>query len=78
MNDVTHLGFQDIPMLSNIPNLVYLAPTTKEEYIVMTYLKPALQRISHLPESCKYAAPIFFANRVADSMMFFLISVLVL
>lgn len=32
MNDVTHLGFQDIPMLSNIPNLVYLAPTTKEEY----------------------------------------------
>ena len=35
MNDVTHLGFQDIPMLSNIPNLVYLAPTTKEEYIAM-------------------------------------------
>lgn len=35
MNDVTHLGFQDIPMLSNIPNLVYLAPTTKEEYLSM-------------------------------------------
>lgn len=35
MNDVTHLGFQDIPMLSNIPNLVYLAPTTKEEYFSM-------------------------------------------
>lgn len=35
MNDVTHIGFQDIPMLSNIPNLVYLAPTTKEEYLAM-------------------------------------------
>lgn len=35
MNDVTHLGIQDIPMLSNIPNLVYLAPTTKEEYLAM-------------------------------------------
>ena len=35
MNDVTHLGLQDIPMLSNIPNLVYLAPTTKEEYLAM-------------------------------------------
>ena len=27
MNDVTHLGIFDIPMMSNIPNLVYLAPT---------------------------------------------------
>ena len=35
MNDMTHLGLQDIPMLSNIPNLVYLAPTTKEEYLAM-------------------------------------------
>lgn len=35
MTDVTHLGLQDIPMLSNIPGLVYLAPTTKEEYLLM-------------------------------------------
>ena len=35
MNDVTHLGIYDIPMISNIPNLVYLAPTTKEEYLAM-------------------------------------------
>ncbi len=35
MNDVTHLGLQDMPMLGNIPNLVYLAPTTKEEYLAM-------------------------------------------
>lgn len=35
MNDVTHLGIYDIPMMSNISNLVYLAPTTKEEYLAM-------------------------------------------
>lgn len=35
MNDVTHLCFYDIPLLSNIPNLVYLAPATLEEYKAM-------------------------------------------
>lgn len=35
MNDVTHLGIYDIPMISNIPELVYLAPVTKEEYLAM-------------------------------------------
>ncbi len=35
MNDITHLGIYDIPMIANIPNLVYLAPTTKEEYLAM-------------------------------------------
>lgn len=35
MAGVTHIGLQDIPMLGNIPNLVYLAPTTKEEYLAM-------------------------------------------
>lgn len=33
--DATHLGTFDIPLLSNIPNLVYLAPTCKEEYLRM-------------------------------------------
>lgn len=33
--DVTHLGVFDIPLISNIPNIVYLAPTTKEEYTAM-------------------------------------------
>lgn len=33
--DVTHLGIFDIPLISNIPNIVYLAPTNKEEYIAM-------------------------------------------
>ncbi|MFA6780199.1 MAG: 1-deoxy-D-xylulose-5-phosphate synthase [Paludibacteraceae bacterium] len=35
MNDVTHLGLYDIPLLSNIPNLVYLAPTSKNDYFAM-------------------------------------------
>ena len=34
-NDVTHIGIFDIPLMSNIPNLVYLAPTNKEEYLSM-------------------------------------------
>lgn len=33
--DATHLGCFDVSMLSNIPNLVYLAPTSKEEYLRM-------------------------------------------
>ena len=33
--DVTHLGIFDIPLISNIPNIVYLAPTNKEEYLAM-------------------------------------------
>lgn len=35
MNDATHLGFFDIPLMANIPNLVYLAPTCAEEYFAM-------------------------------------------
>lgn len=33
--DVTHLGCFDIPLIANIPNIVYLAPTTKQEYLAM-------------------------------------------
>lgn len=35
MNDVTHVGFFDIPMASNIPNLVHLSPTSEAEYFAM-------------------------------------------
>lgn len=35
MNDVTHLGWFDIALISNIPGFVFLAPTCKEEYIAM-------------------------------------------
>lgn len=33
--DCTHLGLFDIPLICNIPNIVYLAPTCKEEYLKM-------------------------------------------
>lgn len=33
--DCTHLCTFDVSMISNIPNLVYLAPTNKEEYLKM-------------------------------------------
>lgn len=33
--DATHLGIFDIPLVSNIPNMVYLAPSCKEEYLAM-------------------------------------------
>lgn len=33
--DATHLCTFDIPLISNIPNMVYLAPTNKEEYLAM-------------------------------------------
>lgn len=45
MNDVTHLGFFDIPLIANIPNMVYLAPTCKEEYFAM--MRWAIQQREH-------------------------------
>lgn len=45
MNDVTHLGLYDIPMISNIPNMVYLAPTSKKEYFAM--LDWSIEQNSH-------------------------------
>lgn len=43
--DATHLGSFDIPLISNIPNIVYLAPTCKEEYLKM--LDYALEQTEH-------------------------------
>ena len=45
MNDITHLGIFDIPLISNIPNMVYLAPTSKEEYFSM--LDWAIEQQNH-------------------------------
>lgn len=33
--DMTHIGIYDIAMMSNIPNLVMLSPTNKQEYLAM-------------------------------------------
>ena len=35
LTDLTHLGFWDIPMITSIPEIVYLAPTNVEEYFAM-------------------------------------------
>ena len=43
--DMTHLGTFDIPLISNIPNIVYLAPTNKQEYLAM--LDWGLEQTSH-------------------------------
>lgn len=43
--DATHLCVFDIPLISNIPNMVYLAPTTKEEYLAM--LEFSYKQIKH-------------------------------
>lgn len=43
--DMTHLGIFDIPLIINIPNIVYLSPSTKEEYIAM--LDWSLSQNSH-------------------------------
>lgn len=45
MNDITHLGIFDIPLLSNIPALVYLAPTNKQEYLAM--LEWSIEQTEH-------------------------------
>ena len=43
--DATHLCTFDIPLISNIPNMVYLAPTNKEEYLAM--LKWSVEQTNH-------------------------------
>ena len=45
MNDVTHLCWFDIPLLSNIPNIVMIAPATKSEYEAMYHW--ALKQTDH-------------------------------
>ena len=45
MNDVTHLGFFDIPLFANIPNLVFLAPAGLEEYLAV--LRWAIAQTAH-------------------------------
>ena len=35
INDKTHLGFWDIPMITSIPDIIYLAPTNIEEFEAM-------------------------------------------
>lgn len=45
ITDQTHLGFWDIPMITSIPDIVYLAPATLEEYDAM--LQWAIDQNTH-------------------------------
>ena len=64
MNDVTHLGFFDIPMLTSIPNLVYLAPTNNEELLAMT--EYAVHQHEH-PVAIRVPVGEFISTGVADT-----------
>ena len=64
MNDVTHLGFFDIPMLTSIPNLVYLAPTNNEELLAMT--EYAVHQQDH-PVAIRVPVGEFVSTGVADT-----------
>ena len=64
MNDVTHLGFFDIPMLTSIPNLVYLAPTNNEELLAMT--EYAVHQHEH-PVAIRVPVGDFTSTGVADT-----------
>ena len=60
LNDVTHACWYDIPLIANIPNMVYLAPTTAEEYFAM--LDWSLQQREHpvairVPLTVKHEEP---------------------
>ena len=59
MNDETHLGFFDIPLISNIPNIVYLAPTCKEEYFAM--LEWGIKQTTH-PVAVRVPGPVVIEN----------------
>lgn len=65
MNDVTHLCFFDIPFLSNIPNLVYLAPTCREEYMAM--LEWSIRQNEHPVAIRVPATELAYGNRPVDA-----------
>lgn len=67
MNDITHICLFDIPMLCSIPGLVYLAPTTCEEYFAM--LRWAVRQDKcPSPSACRATACITRPRRSMSSM----------
>lgn len=65
MNDVTHLCFFDIPLISNIPNMVYLAPTSREEYTAM--LEWSMRQNEHPVAIRVPATELAYSNRPANT-----------
>lgn len=64
MNDVTHLGYFDSQVVGNIPNMVYLSPTNKEEYLAM--LDWAIEQNSH-PVTIKVPLMVTHTDREIDT-----------
>lgn len=62
--DATHLGCFDIPLISNIPNIVYLAPATKQEYLSM--LEWGLEQTKH-PVVIRVPATVISASEKVDT-----------
>ncbi len=62
--DATHLGCFDIPLISNIPNIVYLAPVNKEEYLKM--LDWSLEQTEH-PVAIRVPFGNFVSSGVEDT-----------
>ena len=67
MNDVTHLCLFDIPLISNIPNMVYLAPTCRGEYLTM--LDWSIQQTEH-PVAIRVPATVVSALRPAFFILY--------
>lgn len=61
--DCTHLCTFDIPLISNIPNLVYLAPTNKEEHLAM--LDWAVNQTEH-PVAIRVPTAPLISNGIKD------------
>ena len=61
--DATHLCTFDIPLLKNIPNLVYLAPANKEEYLTM--LKYSVEQKEH-PVAIRVPNTELVSTRIED------------
>ena len=69
MNDFTHLCFFDIPLISNIPNMIYLALSINAEYLSM--LEWSINQSSHPVECRVLCVPcVLHTTEVAISLHF--------
>lgn len=66
--DMTHLGFFDIPMISNIPEFVFLAPANAEEYLAM--LDWAIDQTDHPVLVRTPGGPVVYTDRPVNTDFF--------
>lgn len=68
MNDMTHLGFFDIAMVSNIPGIVFLAPANAEEYVAL--LDKAIDQRDHPVFLRTPGGPVIHTDRPVNTDFF--------